>query len=217
MSGFNGARQFTLCWDCKNATSSKCPWVDRFEPVEGWCARHHRVSGSYFPYDSYCVIRCPLFKRDADRGGQTPYPKPLKGDGKNEKRNSNKRGTPVPVRGVVEPTGYRSVDDVRRPVVVETGWRQRVLDQPNRDVFDLAYVILERAVEDWKALDYGRRSEVIVDKELVERDEVVEFFFSKWFEILLNATLPYTPAQIRRYIHMPENIREILDCAEGRL
>lgn len=97
----------------------------------------------------------------------------------------------------------------------EASWRQRVLDQPNRDPFDLTYVILERAVEDWKALEYGRRAEVIIDKELVEREEVVEFFFSKWFEVLCQAALPYTPAQVRRYIKMPENIREILKCAEG--
>lgn len=217
MSGRKGMirpnTEFTLCWDCKNAVYQRCEWTEKFEPVPGWQAVHRQVSKTYFPYDSYRVLYCPKFVRDADRGGQTPYPK----EAKNEKPNCDKHCSSCSQRGVVEPLGAGRVDDGRGCLACETGWRQRVLDQPNRDVFDLAYVTLERAIEDWKALDYGRRAEVMVDKELVGRNEVVEFFFSKWFEILLAATMPYTPKQIRKLIRMPEDAREIIACAEGRI
>ena len=52
----------TLCWDCANAVG-RCCWSDRFEPVEGWDAVYDAEK------DSYHVIACPLFERDAYCGG----------------------------------------------------------------------------------------------------------------------------------------------------
>ena len=204
----------TLCWDCANATNNDCPWVDRGEPVDGWWARHRRISSGWRPYDTFCVLRCPMFVRDAMRAGQTPY-KPLKGES-NEDCNHNKCGASLPVGGVVEHPCPCNMDDVGGTLAGETGRGQRVLNQPNRDAFDLAYCIIERAVEDWKALDYGRRSEVFIDKEVAERKEVLEFFFSHWFEVLCDAALDYTPQQIRKALRIPEDALEVLACAEGR-
>lgn len=58
-------RSYTLCWDCANATNSACSWSAWFEPVEGWQA----VPVHKTALDSYTVISCPQFKRDALRGG----------------------------------------------------------------------------------------------------------------------------------------------------
>lgn len=59
----------TLCWNCAKATNQEaCPWVRDFTPVPGWTAEptHHE---GFYAYDSYRVIKCPLFARDACRGG----------------------------------------------------------------------------------------------------------------------------------------------------
>ena len=205
----------TLCWDCANATNNDCPWVDRGEPVDGWWARHRRISSGWRPYETFCVMRCPMFERDASRGGQTPY-KPLKGENGYESGDVNKRGSSAPVGGVAEPVGSVNLDNRDCSVAGKTGRGQGLLSQPNRDTFDLAYYIIERAVEDWKALDYGRRSEVYIDKEIAERREVLEFFFSRWFAVLCDAALDYTPQQIRRALRIPEDALEVLACAEGR-
>ena len=63
----------TLCWDCANATRPDvCPWVERFEPVDGWEATKTRcMSNTDMPYESYHVSKCPLFKRDSFNGGKT--------------------------------------------------------------------------------------------------------------------------------------------------
>lgn len=67
-SGFK-AKPPTLCWDCANATSPKCPWADRGEPVPGWDAKPTKIKFSGEKTDSYLVIKCPLFRRDAEGGG----------------------------------------------------------------------------------------------------------------------------------------------------
>ena len=61
----------SLCWDCANATRPDvCPWVEDFTPVDGWDAEpticHEHAEQ---PYESYRVRNCPLFERDAIRGG----------------------------------------------------------------------------------------------------------------------------------------------------
>ena len=190
----------TICWDCARATSTDCPWADHGEPVDGWWARHRRISSGWRPFDTFCVLRCPNFVRDAIRAGQSPY-KPLKGERENESSNCDKCSSSAPVRGVVEPLGSRPVDNGRGALAGEASRGQGVLNQPYRDTLDLAYLIIERAVEDWKALDYGKRSEAIVDKD---------------FEVLADTT-SYTPKQIRHALHIPEDALEILACAnEGR-
>lgn len=76
----NGVGDCSLCWDCANATlPHKCPWVGDGTPIDGWWARKTKLKfkggdgsgGSYVRMvDSYNVIVCPLFERDAWRGGQ---------------------------------------------------------------------------------------------------------------------------------------------------
>lgn len=62
----------TLCWDCANACTRGCSWADTFTPVGGWiAARHdlHVMSGGVDrPYESYIVLQCPDFERDAWMG-----------------------------------------------------------------------------------------------------------------------------------------------------
>lgn len=55
----------TLCWDCANCTGG-CSWSTEFIPVKGWVATP--THSQYF--DSFIVESCPLFDRDAYRGGE---------------------------------------------------------------------------------------------------------------------------------------------------
>ena len=48
----------TLCWDCANATGM-CDWSKSLTPVDGWTAKYVQDK------DSYKVIDCPMFERDA--------------------------------------------------------------------------------------------------------------------------------------------------------
>lgn len=61
----------TLCWNCANATDhAACPWVEDFTPVPGWTAtKTLLMQDTASPYESYLVTACPLFKRDAYKGG----------------------------------------------------------------------------------------------------------------------------------------------------
>ena len=54
------ADEYALCWDCANATGG-CSWSDNLRPVKGWEAkRTHKKE-----FDSWLVINCPKFERDA--------------------------------------------------------------------------------------------------------------------------------------------------------
>jgi len=64
----------TLCWDCKNAILG-CSWAREFVPVPGWKAvprklRHNAGLWS----DTFQVVECPEFVRDATRGGTERWP-----------------------------------------------------------------------------------------------------------------------------------------------
>lgn len=73
-----------------------------------------------------------------------------------------------------------------------------------REIIDLAYGILERAVLDWKLLEYGRKEAAMVERgEWVKRDDMVAFFFSKWFHRLCEP-LHYSPEEIRAALNIPE-------------
>ena len=61
----------TLCWDCKRATGG-CSWSARLKPVKGWTAKETKKDS---PFSSYIVEDCPLFERDAIRGGAARYKK----------------------------------------------------------------------------------------------------------------------------------------------
>ena len=61
----------TLCWDCANATGG-CSWSDHWkhQPVKGWYAvRNDLKSKEGTMVESYIVISCPEFVRDAREGG----------------------------------------------------------------------------------------------------------------------------------------------------
>lgn len=61
----------TICWDCANATGN-CSWSDfwQHEPVKGWYAVRNDLHKSEADIESYIVISCPEFVRDAEQYGQ---------------------------------------------------------------------------------------------------------------------------------------------------
>ena len=60
----NNNKKPTLCWDCANYAFG-CSWSEDCVPVKGWEAVP--CKGKHF--DSYLVLDCPLFDRDARDGG----------------------------------------------------------------------------------------------------------------------------------------------------
>lgn len=56
----------TICWECRKATGG-CSWseykVNR--PVAGWAVMPTNING----IESYIVLECPEFERDAEPGG----------------------------------------------------------------------------------------------------------------------------------------------------
>ena len=71
----------------------------------------------------------------------------------------------------------------------------------------LAEAIVERAVEDWKFLEYGALEEIVFCGGRIFKSEILEFFFSEWFEHLLESFTEYTPQQIRRYLKIRNDMR----------
>jgi len=66
----------TLCWDCENAVEPEiCPWCGSGSPVPGWVATPTLLKCNHVAKhkDSFFVTYCPLFKRDATRGGMKPW------------------------------------------------------------------------------------------------------------------------------------------------
>lgn len=70
----DGTRGDTLCERCQNACG-RCEWSDKLQPIGGWVAiktnikRHHKRSETLF--ESYRVLRCPLFRADDERHTKT--------------------------------------------------------------------------------------------------------------------------------------------------
>lgn len=214
----------TLCWDCKNATNNDCPWADHGEPVPGWGARatkikHRHGTGDAVITDSYHIWRCPMFIRDAERGGMRKAA--LGGEENNDKGMcGNKPSSASAVyRMAITPDSGR-VGNSNCPVADSQNGGTRVLNPPpnDREILNLSYAILERAVEDWKALDYGRKTEAMVEKgEWVKRDETVAFFFSRWFAQLCEP-LHYSPEEIRAALNIPPDAWwAVLSKDEGRI
>ena len=71
-----GRYTISLCWDCKNAVSGCC-WAKENKPVDGWKAKFIKAQNSK-PYDTYLVINCPEFVRDAYDGGTRRNPRKIK-------------------------------------------------------------------------------------------------------------------------------------------
>lgn len=213
----------TLCWDCKNATNNDCPWADHGDPVPGWGARatkikHRHGTGDAVITDSFHVWRCPLFERDAERGGMKKVA--LGGETNVKGMCGNKPSSASAVyRMAITPDSGR-VGNSNRPVADSQNRGTRVLNPPpnDREILNLSYAILESAVEDWKALDYGRKTEAMVEKgEWVKRDETVAFFFSQWFSQLCEP-LHYSPEEIRAALNIPPDAWwAVLSKDEGRI
>ena len=218
-----GAKPPTLCWDCALATSDKCPWADHGEPVPGWGARatkikHRHGTGDAVITDSFHVWRCPLFERDAAKGGREKVA--LGGETNDKKHGGNKHSSASAVyRMAITPDSGR-VGNSNRPVADSQNGGTRVLNPPpnDREILNLAYGILEGAVDDWKALDYGRKAEAMVERgEFVKREDMVEFFFSRWFTQLCEP-LHYSPEEIREALNIPPDAwRIVLSQDEGRI
>ena len=65
----------SLCWDCANATGTVCCWANYGKPVDGWLAEKTKKASYDTEEYGYLVIDCPLFIRDAVRGGLYRYRK----------------------------------------------------------------------------------------------------------------------------------------------
>lgn len=85
------------------------------------------------------------------------------------------------------------------------GTHERI--KPEEDeIVELAEAIVERAVEDWKYLEYGQLSKVRCHGDLLERDELLCFFFSGWFNVLLQSFSERNPSQIREWIRITDDM-----------
>lgn len=200
----------TLCWDCANATSNDCPWVDRAEPVPGWGAKETKIrKGGKVICESYHIRSCPKFKRDAENGGRKKYQSRLEydplGGEKNEGSNCDKRCRPDAWDRVVKHDDPSAVG-VRGGGLAHKrdGKTWGAVNHVERDPFDLALAIIERYALDWRALDCGERDFVLVDGVLVSKEDTLTFFFEPWFEDLCTA-IHYTPKQIRKALRIPED------------
>ena len=61
-------KSHTICWDCANSTNGGCCWSREFIPVDGWEAIPDRIkiNANRADYeDTWCVVKCPEFVRDA--------------------------------------------------------------------------------------------------------------------------------------------------------
>lgn len=210
------AKKPTLCWDCERAIDNNCPWVERAEPVDGWTAFKTLVrTNCQYLTDSYHVVACPMFKRDAETGGQRKYQsrleyEPLGGEKNDKNACRNQRSATVPVGGVAESAGAGPVGD-RRGAVADKGSRGSwgALNHVERDPIGLAYGIIARYALDWEALQYGERETALVDGLLITIEDTGTFFFSPWFEDLCTA-ISYSPRQIRKALRIPDDLIEIL-------
>lgn len=66
------------------------------------------------------------------------------------------------------------------------------------DIKALCAAIITQAIADWNKLDRGRFAKALAaDGQTIKRDEVVEFFYSAFFEEILDAVSSLTPAKVR--------------------
>ena len=77
------------------------------------------------------------------------------------------------------------------------------------DVKTLACAIIERYVEDWKQLDYGKLKDLCIGASHVYRDHVLKFFASQWFGDLLTVAAPdFEPPNIWKALRIPRSMLE---------
>lgn len=124
----------TLCWDCALSNGSgDCPWAENHTPVDGWEAIPNHIS-AWPGYDSYCVIECPMFKRDARHGGKDwRWGRPTQ---KTELSSGDviKLGLRVCEQAVID---WKSVKDYKNPRLDgQVVWRKDVIDFFNSKWFE---------------------------------------------------------------------------------
>lgn len=71
---------------------------------------------------------------------------------------------------------------------------------------DIKRIVLEtliQAVEDWKALDYGRIAEKKYQGDVIRSEDLINFFNSRYFNYLVKHCTNYKPRQIRKALHVP--------------
>ena len=195
--------EHTLCWDCSHATDNKCPWATSERPVPGWRARPTTIRFASEKTDSFHVYYCPLFDRDAERGG---LKKVALGGETDERSNCNNSGLTATVYRMANVSHSGNLGSGDSPVADRRDRQARGL-KADREILDLAFGIIEKAVQDWKVLEYGRKESAMVEKvDWVHREDLLEFFFSKWFARLCEP-LAYTPEEIRAALNIPEELR----------
>ena len=106
--------------------------------------------------------------------------------------------------------GYESRKVIACPKFVRDSFCGGLTDDPinhkrikldDTDVRTLAEAIIERAVEDWKELKRGELEKAYTsDGNTVKREELISFFYSKEFAVLLNSFTKFSPAQIRTFL-----------------
>lgn len=72
------------------------------------------------------------------------------------------------------------------------------------NISDLQGEILAQAVRDWNSIEQGKLKYAASSDDYVYREELLKFFWSEWFETLVNNCTEYTPQQIRDFIHVPK-------------
>ena len=92
-------------------------------------------------------------------------------------------------------------------LVEDTFGRSDPIDLDDTGTANLAEAIVERAVEDWKFLEYGLLDDIVFCGGRIFKSELLEFFFSEWFEQLLESFTERTPSNIRRYLKITDDMR----------
>ena len=70
----------------------------------------------------------------------------------------------------------------------------------NSDVRTLSREIIISAVKDWDALGRGAKKYAVVAGVTVDREELVDFFYSEFFNELVKASTSRSPKEVRRAI-----------------
>lgn len=71
-------------------------------------------------------------------------------------------------------------------------------DDETQIYVNIASAIIQQAVEDWRYLQESGEDKTRYLSQPIDRGELLNFFYSDWFEFLLSYALPgYTPEDIR--------------------
>ena len=87
----------------------------------------------------------------------------------------------------------------------------------NDDLKNIAEAIIEGAVEDWKALQYGALEYVRFRGDRITKKDTLEFFFSKDFEDFLGTFSERTPQQIRSWLQITDDMMPLTPQQKGAL